>query len=242
MGSTVLIFGGIALAWLAYFATQFRRGGPLNSADAATQLASAIPVFHSDEQRVDDHGKPIDLSTPLTRRAELADIRAIDRTAARRRRMFLVISLGLVATGVVLGVTGHMPWWAMAVPGVVFVGVMAFNRVSVRVLRRQLDARFEALTRAHDEETVALDAAPTGDGTVTVDAVPAASADLWEPLPITQPTYVSRPLAPRTVRTIDLSAPASPTTAPVTADAPESPKVTQAPKDARGVDGQAKTA
>ena len=46
---------------------------------------------------------------------------------------------------------------------------------------------------------------------------------LWDPLPITVPTYVSKPLAPRTVRTIDLSAPdvtsSGRQTVPVTADA-----------------------
>ena len=45
------------------------------------------------------------------------------------------------------------------------------------------------------------------------------------PVPITMPTYVSKPLAPRTVRTIDLSgppvAPADRPQMPVTADAPE---------------------
>ncbi len=47
---------------------------------------------------------------------------------------------------------------------------------------------------------------------------------LWDPVPITMPTYVSKPLAPRTVRTIDLSGPGVTSSArhqlPVTADAP----------------------
>ena len=48
------------------------------------------------------------------------------------------------------------------------------------------------------------------------------TGSLWEPIPITAPTYMSRPLAPRTVRTIDLSAPVpSGSGVPVTADAPE---------------------
>ena len=51
----------------------------------------------------------------------------------------------------------------------------------------------------------------------------AAAGVLWDPVPITVPTYVSKPLAPRTVRTIDLSGPAvtagSSIQHPVTADA-----------------------
>jgi hypothetical protein len=49
---------------------------------------------------------------------------------------------------------------------------------------------------------------------------------LWDPIPITMPTYVSKPLAPRTVRTIDLSGPEMSSSArhdgPVTADAQDS--------------------
>src|SRR5699024_2370131 len=66
--------------------------------------------------------------------------------------------------------------------------------------------------------------------------VPASGA-LWDPLPITKPTYVSKPLTPRTVRTIDLTGPAPEHAAdgmPVTADGPaleaiEQPDTTLAP-------------
>lgn len=53
---------------------------------------------------------------------------------------------------------------------------------------------------------------------------------LWDPIPITRPTYVSAPLAPRTVRTIDLSAPVPPAAAtPVTADPIEEPAAVSEP-------------
>ena len=54
-------------------------------------------------------------------------------------------------------------------------------------------------------------------------SVPLAGlGSLWDPVPITRPTYVSTPLAPRTVRTIDLSAPTPPAaiSAPVVAETP----------------------
>ena len=54
---------------------------------------------------------------------------------------------------------------------------------------------------------------------------PSRAGALWDPVPITMPTYVSKPLAPRTVRTIDLSGPTvaarPPDPVPVTADPPE---------------------
>ena len=52
-----------------------------------------------------------------------------------------------------------------------------------------------AAARAVEVETVAV-AVPTVDG-----------GSLWDPLPVTLPTYVSKPRAARTVRTIDLSEP-----------------------------------
>lgn len=216
----MLIFGGIALAWVVYFATAFRRGRNPEQ-DAAARLAAAVPVFrdHPDGLVVDQDLNPIELSTPLTRRAELAEIRRIDRTAARRRRYVTLASLGLVLTVVVLAATGYVPWWAVAVPGVVLVALLAFTRLSVRVLRRQLDERFAAVHKGHDEATVAVgeDAGEKDDKAAEVEVTTASP--LWDPLPITRPTYVSKPLAPRTVRTIDLSAPASPVSpTPVTAD------------------------
>lgn len=48
------------------------------------------------------------------------------------------------------------------------------------------------------------------DDTTTMAAVPAGgstSARLWDPLPVTLPTYVTKPRATRSVRTIDLGAP-----------------------------------
>lgn len=52
-----------------------------------------------------------------------------------------------------------------------------------------------AAARAVEVETVAV-AVPTTDG-----------GSLWDPLPVTLPTYVNKPRAARTVRTIDLSEP-----------------------------------
>lgn len=253
MGSSVLIFGGIALAWAAYFVSQVMRRNSGGRVDAAAELASATPVFTGGDSAsvIDAGGSRVDLSTPLTRRAELAEIRAIDRTAARRRRMFLAIAFGLVATVVILAATGYVPWWGTAVPGGLLLFVIGFNRFSVCVLRRQLDARFDAICHGHDEATVSLsrDAdRSVEDGSVDEEAsmdVTVSSAgtgtslspegdgnpDLWSPLPVTKPTYVSKPLAPRTVRTIDLSPPVSPASAPivpVTADDEQEPRAVAA--------------
>jgi len=51
---------------------------------------------------------------------------------------------------------------------------------------------------AADEDTAAIELPPLS---------PTAAASLWDPLPVTLPTYVGKPKATRTVRTIDLSDP-----------------------------------
>ena len=98
---------------------------------------------------------------------------------------------------------------------------------------RGLDARYCEIRHGDNESTIFLsrkDFAKLGaaghPARSTAD-VAAKPGTLWDPIPITMPTYVSKPLAPRTVRTIDLSGPGATSSAPhegpVTADAPDSP-------------------
>ena len=63
-----------------------------------------------------------------------------------------------------------------------------------------------AAARVVEVDTVAV-AVPTTDG-----------GSLWDPLPVTLPTYVSKPRAARTVRTIDLSEPGTWTSGHTAAD------------------------
>jgi len=128
-----------------------------------------------------------------------------------------------------------LPWWTVAIPGGLVLLFVVVSRVSVRAMRRDLDARYVAVSRGSDEKTVMIsrkDAAVEGkDKRAKAKKAAKESKDaggrpgLWDPLPITMPTYVSKPLAPRTVRTIDLSAPdvtsSGRQSVPVTADAPE---------------------
>ncbi len=55
------------------------------------------------------------------------------------------------------------------------------------------------------EDTVQIQVADLEPVAVSVETVDSGS--LWDPLPVTLPTYVNKARAARTVRTIDLSAP-----------------------------------
>jgi hypothetical protein len=62
--------------------------------------------------------------------------------------------------------------------------------------------------RKHEMEDVALEADALDDKIViAVPSISTSGEALWDPLPVTLPTYVTKPRAGRTVRTIDFSQP-----------------------------------
>jgi hypothetical protein len=97
-------------------------------------------------------------------------------------------------------------------------------------MRTTLAARAAKIRECPDEETIAISLSAEDIAEhehsieLSIPIVPVGS--LWDPVPITRPTYVSKPLASRTVRTIDLSAPVAAASLPVTAD-PIEPLVAQ---------------
>lgn len=231
MGTTGLIFGAIALVWLVVLVP-----GRLNRSAAG----KAAPVVDPEERFADvrvvraasesaedepDHLAEASVSTPLTRKADLAALRLVACRAATTRRNIL---LGLLLSTVVLSVfviLGSLPWWVLAIAGGLLLAWFPGCRLSLVLLDREIARRREAILSSGTEETVAIRPAalPAAPAEATARSLPlggpvaAAQGSLWDPLPITTPTYVSRPLAPRTVRTIDLSGPPV-STAPVTAD------------------------
>lgn len=227
-----MIFGAIAIAWLAYLVPHFARRREdlvVDEADPASRFSESMrivrhgtaPLLNQDLTEIAAY----EVSTPLTRRAALNDLRRLEQVAAGRRRRVLLGLLALVSTAVGVCAAGLAPWWLVAVPGALLVGFLVVARFSVKAMRQGLDVRFAALRQGGDESTVRLSRTElaTAAGTEPVQAKIAVGA-LWDPVPITMPTYVSKPLAPRTVRTIDLSGPGAATSSrengPVTADAP----------------------
>ena len=231
MGFQGLIFGAVAACWLIYLVPMFlnrRDNGIMEEVEPGEPFSSSVTIVR--------RGTPLDtaengtavVSTPHNRRAALRELADLDRAAASRRR-WTVLFLLLVATATaVMAGFNLVPWWTLAVPGGLLVTFLVVARFSVARMRRKLDARARVVRGGDvDEETVAIavwDASEEEEAAQSVElsAPIEMTGSLWEPIPITAPTYMSRPLAPRTVRTIDLSAPVpSGSGVPVTADAPE---------------------
>ena len=131
------------------------------------------------------------------------------RVAARRRRRVLgIVLVGLAAT-VGVAAFGLISWWWVAIPSVLLVAWLVGCRVMVRHERNQ---RFDS-TIGHTDEPVEEEAAaqfaevdPIHHALEDTSQTPAITdPSLWDPMPVTLPTYVTAPVATRrTVRTIDL--------------------------------------
>jgi hypothetical protein len=237
VGTTGVIFGAIAIAWLAYLVPHFVRKRDdepaVDADDPAERFAGSMRVVqHGTAPLLDQDLSEIgtyEVSTPLTRRAAVADLRRLERLAALRRRRVLLALMAVLSLVVGLAGAELIPWWSTAIPGGLLVLFFAVSRISVTGMRRSLDTRYADIQRGGDEVTVFINraqltskvAAAVVEDAPTEEKKPSAGA-LWDPVPITVPTYVSKPLAPRTVRTIDLSGPAvtsaAPVQDPVTAD------------------------
>ncbi|MBB6627222.1 hypothetical protein H5V45_07795 [Nocardioides sp. KIGAM211] len=149
---------------------------------------------------------------------------AANRAARKRRNVLATILLGIVAT-VAVAAFGVIGWAWTAIPGGLLVAWLVACRLMVRRERSAwLPARrslpVESVESVEDDEVVVDDlataaaapAAPAADvdameDTSSMVAIPATALDptLWDPVPVTLPTYVTKPAAARrTVRTIAL--------------------------------------
>lgn len=206
---SALVIAGLAfgLPWLA----SHRDAPEVLEGDPTERFSDSMRILRRDISDYLETTEAAEVSTPLTRRAELTEIRLLAASAAtRRRRTLLGLALLLVAVGVV-AILGHVPWWAVLVPvGLVLVFVVV-SRLGVAAMHRRFAARAESVTEGFGDEDTTVLQVPLEDESskeIRVDlSAPQTTGALWDPIPVTAPTYVSKPLVPRTVRTIDLSAP-----------------------------------
>jgi uncharacterized membrane protein len=214
-----LIFGAICVAWLIYLVPWFlsHRGQAPADADAvpADLSRSSMTIVRVGDSLADSTPGEATVSTPLTRRAAVREARRIKRTAAmQRRRLLLGLVVMLAVVGALAGF-GVLQWTWLIAPGVMLVVFFVVSPISVRVVRRRAADLVAVASESNDEETIAVkvvEFAPEDDVASVSLAPPATqSGSLWEPIPVTAPTYLSQPLAARTVRTIDLSSPLAPT-------------------------------
>lgn len=134
--------------------------------------------------------------------------------AARRRRR--VLGLLLFATAATAGVAAfqYLPWVSVVAPGLLVVGWLVLCRLMVckasvghrrAVLVAQTSSATSVVEKAAAAQPVGEVVHDSGSETTSGEAALEDDGSLWDPLPLTLPTYVSKPAARRTVRTIDLT-------------------------------------
>lgn len=146
------------------------------------------------------------------------------RAARRRRRVLAVLLLALVA----VSVTSYLattPVWAPAIPAGLVVVFLVVARLTVRAQQVRRAAPVQPTETAPAE---AVESEPTSRATAPAEVEPDLGredtaglsrdelaeavaapqldeAGLWDPLPVTLPTYVNKARARRTVRTIEIT-------------------------------------
>ena len=155
-------------------------------------------------------------TAPSSSSAPARDPRAAARRATKRRRNVLAVLL--VATWTVVGVAafGVVDWWYVAIPVGLLVAWLVACRIMVKGERAALvpsrrlpvdTAEDEPVEAPADRLLVEEEEEAEPDPMADTSAGMAAIVDpaMWDPVPVTLPTYVGKPAATRrTVRTIDL--------------------------------------
>jgi membrane protein YdbS with pleckstrin-like domain len=149
------------------------------------------------------------------------------KLAARRRRRILALLL-IADLGVgVAAALGRLPVWAPAIPIALTIAFLVVARVTVRRERARRARTLPPMQPVHaaltsvamelpapvaperNEQGLAVVSGLEDTSSLPLDLMEAelVDEDLWDPLPMTLPTYVGKSRAKRSVRTIDLSAP-----------------------------------
>ncbi len=227
-----LIFVVLAVGWAAYLIPKALRhheeiaaSRPVDSFSETMRVLERTPATMKALLTPPAVAEP---AGPRTRRT-----RQPSSPARRRRRVLGLLLLVTAGTGVA-AYLAYLPAWTPAIPGVLVVTWLVMCRLMVRraapVRRRaaappvvgpvetsslvepvetsSLVEPVETSSLVEPVETSSLvEPVETAGETVAVPLPPEAEDDgsLWDPLPLTLPTYVSKPAARRTVRTIDLT-------------------------------------
>ena len=192
--------------------------------DPAERFSGSMRILRENTAADYDDEPPVEVSTPLTRRAELTELRLRARAAAMRRRRMVTMLGSMTLLCLVLSVFNVVPGWAVAIPVVALGAFLVSARVGVKKMHRRLDEKAAQVKAGYvDSEATstmkAVEEETSHEFSVDLTA-PEKTGPLWDPIPVVTPTYVSKPLVPRTVRTIDLSAPVTNTVIIPTAERP----------------------
>lgn len=230
MDLSALIFVALAVAWAVYLVPKalkhhddvVRSRSVDRFSHTMRVLARREPVNRRNARLVVQPGRAASSSVvttkapkPAAASAAATSRREAANRAARRRRRVLGALLLLGVVVVALAGFAVVSWWYAAAPATLLVAWLVACRLMVRrergvaapSRRLPLEAEDEDEQDAPEDRTAGAGAPADDSSMVDTSSMPAVAIDptLWDPVPVTLPTYVTKPAAARrTVRTINL--------------------------------------
>jgi hypothetical protein len=181
---------------------------------------------------------------PAPTPAQVQARRAAAKRATKRRRNVLALLLVANVAVIALAAFAVVAWPFVAIPAGLMVAWLVACRLMVKgerkALRPAVRMPAETPTPAEPEQVEKVEAAvaeesdeidPMEDTSAGISAV--VDPAMWDPVPVTLPTYVGKATATRSVRTIDLDATGVWTSGRTDADAQLAREADEADKAAR---------
>jgi hypothetical protein len=203
-----LIFVALAIAWASYLIPKaLRHHEDVVRGRSVDRFSHSMRVLARREPVsarmarlvVTPQGDPGQRAVAPTADEQYAVRRAATAKATRRRgRVLALLVLAIVGT-VVAAAVHRIPWTYVAIPAALLLAWLVTCRLTVRKERSWRPGVVEDTDLTGEIEAVATPPDDTSES-------PSEERDpkLWDPVPVTLPTYVSKPPARRSVRTIDL--------------------------------------
>ena len=165
--------------------------------------------------------------TPEVPRAQTISHATARRAARRRRRVLAVLLLALVAVGAT-SYLGYTPWWSTMIPAGLIIAFLVTARLTVRAQQVRRAAPVQPARAAQPAPAEAVEPSAPSRAAAPAEVEPDLGREdtqglsreelaeaiavpvldeggLWDPLPVTLPTYVTKARARRTVRTIEIT-------------------------------------
>lgn len=177
---------------------------------AATRTMPKMDLYGPDEPTIEIAMAEVETMLGRDARRPLPSRTAAKKAAQRRRRVLLVLLMATTVVGLLAGAR-IAPLWTPVIPVAL---VLVFLMSARRSVRRMNAARRSAARRlaAPVAPPVRVEAVPEIVEEVLIEAevsvedeAPAEANRLWDPVPMTLPTYIDKPVARRTVLGIDLN-------------------------------------
>ncbi len=206
-----IIFVVVAAGWGIYLLPKAVRRHDEHGARPVDSFSDSVRVVGRTGAT---QAAPVAQDAPAAPRRHTITRAAARQAAQRRRRVLGLLLLALLAT-VGTSYFAVTPWWSTAIPAALVLVFLVVARVTVRAQQARREAAApEAIPAPADAMPVVIEPDLGAEDTAAIsrEELAAAVADpipddggLWDPLPMTLPTYVHKARAHRTVRTIELT-------------------------------------